>query len=577
MKKPTWRIRELPALAAAIPLATLALCLIAGLAPFHRTAGAVCSDNPTDDITFPTAVTPAPDGFSVQGPAPLLVVMAFDGNEVVVPNELTSSLDWGDGSGGQPLTIVSCGDDVYSWPPQRHSHTYRSPGDYVVLWKFNTPTGLPVVLPNIPVLFVHVGTATPTAAPSTPTPIAQTPAPTAAGATPTASPSGVSPTAVQETPSVAASATGVPSATASSAPVTATATATSTPVPASPTQAPVLAASTSTPETRLPEFFRDVPDPGDISTDPGVVSTNVVLAGMTVWVFFSSVLFNQTLQQHREEVSAWTRRIRPRVRAPRLAASGAGALGVATWAIVLAGTGFIYGLLEPSFGWNRASFVLFTSVVLGVGAVGSFYSGLEAWSRRSTLGVAATVRAYPFSLVVAVICVASSRLLNLHPGVIYGFAASCVVMDTAGRNERHEGRALVVPVVACLALSVLCWLVLAPLRAASGDLFAEILQGVAIIVFVGGLEGLFVNLIPLDVMDGAKIYRWNRRIWIALVLVTAFLVWHVLLNSQASGFESVRQASSLSVLAAFAAYTAAGVGFWGFFAIRDRRQRPRDA
>ena len=547
-----------------------AVGVLFALAP--RPARAACADAPTEDITFPTALSPAPDGFVVQGPAPLFVLIAFDGNEVTVPSELTSSLDWGDGSGGPSLTIVNCDGDVYSWPPQQHSHTYTTPGDYVVLWKFSTPSGFPVVIPNVPVLFVHVGTTPP---PATPTPVPSTPVPTVAGATPTPAPTLAATAATTAEPTATATAGASPTASASP---TATATSTTTVAPtATPTSTPAVPVtgrveppSTPEPDSGRPHTFRAVPEVTDVSTDGDVVATNLVLAGVTIWVFFSSVLFNQTMQENRSEMSGWFKRVRVPVARPKLPGIGGRAEAALTWAGVLVGMGLIYGFLEPDFGFNGHSLVLFLSVVIGVGVVGFFYSGLEAWARRRTLASVVQVKAFPLALAVAAVSVVLSRVLGLQPGVVYGFAASCVVLS-GNAESRLEGKALAVPITACLCLSVACWLFVGPVREVPVGWLSHLLEGVAVIVFIGGLEGLLINLIPLDVMDGSKIYRWNRRIWVALLLVSAFLFWHVLLNTQRSYFDSLRTASSATVLAGFLLYAAAGIGLWAYFRLRKSR------
>lgn len=322
----------------------------------------------------------------------------------------------------------------------------------------------------------------------------------------------------------------------------------------------------------MPQLVMEVPDFADISTNPNVALTNLMLAGVTVWVFFSSVLFNQTLQQNRDEVEGWVRRFRPKTRRSmsRLLPERHGRK--ASLFLVLAGTGLVYGFLEPSFGFNRASLLLFTSVVIGVGLVGLFFAGLEAWIRSREPGVSPMVRPFPLVLAIGVVCVLASRVLDLHPGVMYGFAASCVVTGSVG-SGRFEGRVQAATVGACILLSVGCWLLLGPARALPDGWPAQLLQGIAVIVFVGGMEGLLVDLVPLEVMDGAKIYRWNRIVWLGLVLVSAFLVWHVLLNTQRAYFDSLRPATSWSVLAGFVVYTVAGVLFCGYFALRQRREQ----
>jgi hypothetical protein len=534
-------------------------------------AGAACNGGPSDDIPFPTPISPVPNGFMVEGPAPLKVVIAINESAILSP-PVTSSLDWGDGSGNTTVTIVACGDDVYSFPAQQHAHTYMSPGVYPVIWNL-VAQGAPQIAPAI--AFVTVHAALPTPAP--PEPTATSPAPvTQSPATPTTvatSPSPAAPTS----PPVTETAASVPAApavtrtgtaTATVTAVRATETPTSTPSPTRTPAAVAVAVATEEPPhfvpSGRPELVRSVPDITEVSTDGDVLATNLALAGITIWVFFSSVLFNQTMAQHRDEMTGWFAWLPDRKRLPKLPATSGIVERVALPVLVLSGMGILYGLLEPGFGLNEASVVLFLSVTIGVGVVGFFYSSVEAWARRTSLGSVASVRTFPLALLVAAASVALSKLLDLHPGVVYGFAASCVVLGTA-TEKAGEGRALVAPVTACLALSVLCWLLLAPARSFPVDGVAHVLEGIAVIIFIGGLEGLLVNLLPLDVMDGAKIYRWSRRAWFALLLLCAFLFWHVLLNSQRQYFDSLREASSAAVLVAFLLYTLAGAGLWAWF------------
>jgi hypothetical protein len=232
-------------------------------------------------------------------------------------------------------------------------------------------------------------------------------------------------------------------------------------------------------------------------------------------------------------------------------------------------TGAIYSVLEPGFGLNRDTVLLFASVVVGVGAVTYVCSGLEALTTRRTTGTAASVRAYPAVIAVAVVSVALSRLVDFQPGVMYGFVASCAVLEPVAIGVHERGRIAFVPVVAGLVLTVGAWLAVWPLRATGdGSWLPSLAESIAVIVFVGGIEGLFFNMIPLDVTDGGKIYAWNRWVWAALAGIAAFLVWHVLLGSERDGFSGLRQTRSVAVIITFGAYTVLTVALWSYFRFR---------
>ena len=323
----------------------------------------------------------------------------------------------------------------------------------------------------------------------------------------------------------------------------------------------------------------------EISVEGGTVATNLVLAGVTLWVLFSSVLLNQVLQANRSEIdertSRLTRPLRGFARSVRRGGSRAGILApvfvLLAPVFVLLLTGLIYGFLDPTFGFNRSSAVLFLSVVLGVGAVTYVCSGIEALMTRRTFDIAAAVRPYPASLVVAAVSVAITRIIGLQPGAIYGFVASCAIIGTGQIDEHRHGKVTIFPVVTAILLSIAALILIEPLRAndsAASSFLGQVIIGAGIIVFVGGIEGVAFNMIPLSVTDGGKLFRWRRSVWAAVSLVAIFLFWHVLLNRNHQYFDALRQAKSLSVLALFLAYTGLSFGLWAYFRWRPRQIEP---
>jgi Zn-dependent protease len=121
--------------------------------------------------------------------------------------------------------------------------------------------------------------------------------------------------------------------------------------------------------------------------------------------------------------------------------------------------------------------------------------GLWAEFRLNTMGVLLTA----LSIV--------SPLKFIAPGavVIAGFTD----------NERMGRTAFAGPVVNVIITVAI--LIAMPLFAKSPFSFA-LLAGAAINAFLA----LF-NLIPFSVFDGLKVYRWNRRYWIALFLIALVL------------------------------------------------------
>jgi hypothetical protein len=544
---------------------------------FAPTARAACGDD-TGEPTVLFTFEPAPNAFEIAGTAPLQVSASWVPG-AVLPAGSTANLNWGDGSASTPFTLEPCGDgETVNWPPQTHAHTYAAAGMYTLVWNVN------VVQESFsfPIAIVSVQPAqVPTPAPTAPSVPTATPLPastTAASATATAPPA-ASPVAAGTIP--VATATQVsptptpPTATPPGIGPTATTAAAAVAVAPSPPGSP---AAANLAERDLPEALRAMPRLDDISVNGNTIATNLALAGVTLWVLFSSVLLNQVLQDNRAEIDQHTARLTRRLRG-RAGSAGRTISGIGrrlALLFVLLLTGVIYGFLNPGFGFNRPSAVLFLSVILGVGAVTWVCSGLEALVTRRTFGVAAAVRPYPASLAVAALSVGVSRVIGLQPGVIYGFVASCAVTGPGLIDERRQGRVTIVPVATAVFLAVVSLLAMEPLRAnasVASSLPGQVAIGAGIIVFVGGIEGVAFNMIPLKVTDGGKLFLWHRTVWAATSLVAAFLFWHVLLNRNSQYFGALRQAKSLAVLAIFVVYTSLSIGLWAYFRWRPPKAR----
>ncbi len=573
-------------------LACAALLLAAGLialaADRPSPAHAVCGGNPDEVQDLWSITEPAGSSFFAQGPAPLRVTLSIRGGVVSFPtDEIVTVLDWGDGSGSSVVATVPCGDGETSfWPEQGLTHTYTLPGEYSPMWTIASTD------PEIPFSFTFQAFGVQVSAAQEPTAVPP-PTPTEAAATPTPLPPQSTPTpGAEPTPPPAAGSTAVPSATASPSsstqPPTAvapgtgtTATATSSPAAGttpSPTASPPAATGDEEPPNpAVPEFAAALPEIQDIPTDPDVVATNIIIAGFTVWVLFTSVLLNQVLQDNRGEVERRTSWLRPRQwRLTRWAFRGGGSRNrlheAAQLLGVLAITGAIYTLAEPGFGLNRQVAILFVSVVAGVGIVSYAVSGVEARAIRRIAGAPAAVRPYAATIAVAAVSLLVTKLFDLRPGIVYGFIASTTLLAAAGPDRNQAGRIAARPVLASLAIAVAAWLAVGPLRSASAGSESWLLavaESTAVIVCVGGIEGAVFAMIPVAETDGGKLYRWNRAAWFAITLPAVFLMWHVLFGREQAYFSGLREAQSMTVVVVFAAYSLLTIAAWAYFHFRS--------
>lgn len=301
-------------------------------------------------------------------------------------------------------------------------------------------------------------------------------------------------------------------------------------------------------------------------------------------ILLTATLFNQTVQENEGDINAFF--------APMLApVKGTTGLGAGAWRwirgerywleaigapLVLLGlAGLIYGFAEPGFGLNTKSLVVFLSLVLAFGGVTYTYNGAQVVFTQRRLNLPAGIKLFPVGIAVAVLFVLLTRLDGFQPGIIYGFIASYAVMAEATLDRRQEGHTVFFPALVLLTVIVAAWFLVTPARDLGQDhsgWLAALPEGVLVGIFVGGLEGLFFNMIPLRFMDGYKVWNWSKGFWLLLAGASAFLFWHVLLNKERDSFGAIQETTAATALIVMAVCLTLSFGFWLFFHLRAIRQ-----
>jgi hypothetical protein len=318
-----------------------------------------------------------------------------------------------------------------------------------------------------------------------------------------------------------------------------------------------------------------------------VLATNALLALLFVLLFgLTSEVLNSTLDEHRPIVEGWADRLvkrrlrflRPIARADAWI-DGLGQRGragaIAQVVAVLALLGVVYGFLSAGFGFNRSGLVLVLSMMVGLAVILYLNYGGKALVVERLHHAPATVRAYGSAIFIAAVCVIASRWLDFHPGLLYGFVATTVILRPVDLTPRHQARMVLGPAFAVLAASLIAWALLDPLRAATADTDAflpALAQAVLGIVFIGGLESLLFGLLPIRFMDGSKVMRWSRPVWALIYLLVVFLWVQLLLNRDEAYVDAFRQTGIVAVFVMLGFFMATTGVVWTYFWRRDRAE-----
>jgi hypothetical protein len=329
-----------------------------------------------------------------------------------------------------------------------------------------------------------------------------------------------------------------------------------------------------------PEFAQSVLTPGDLSGNMGVISTNLALALSTLMLLIlSSELFNKTVEENHDTLKRWLKPVAGPLESlftrigdgwnSSTGGSGIGKIGPPI--AVLAVAGLIYGVLEPGFGFNDKSIVMFLSVVITVGIVTYFYNGGQLLVSLRLFSIGGAIRMFPIGVLVAAVCVLLTRLDGFQPGIIYGFIASAILLGDTEPNEEQTGKIIFYPALALLALCLLSWFLISPFRDFATDhtsLWAALPETVAAGVFVGALEGTFFQMIPIRYLDGHKVWSWNKLAWLLVAGITAFMFWGILLHKQSSSMSSVSHGTPAVAIVAMVICFLLSLSFYAFFRLR---------
>ncbi|MEJ2151058.1 MAG: hypothetical protein P8Z40_16525, partial [Chloroflexota bacterium] len=248
---------------------------------------------------------------------------------------------------------------------------------------------------------------------------------------------------------------------------------------------------------------------------------------------------------------------------------------------IIALYGILFAFLQAGTSiFSRDGVFLAMTMAVSVGLV-SFAGDVarrflgRLWHTRSSFNL------YPVNLLVAFATVVASRLLVLHPGIVFGTPGGADMDLPEGSQGARREVAIAFATLALLALIggagwVLSGAVLSlldvPFNARVVEIAAGLLgagQNLSLAVFLVALETMFFEMIPLAYTDGQTIFKWSKIGWAILFVPVAFLFNHALLNPQ-SGFLDSFQESNVRFLW-FLLFALVGVtaGLWFYFNVMD--------
>lgn len=324
--------------------------------------------------------------------------------------------------------------------------------------------------------------------------------------------------------------------------------------------------------------------PGEAFRSPLLIAANLVITAIVIlFITFPAALFNHTLNDNYEEISSATRRLRPAISGLRSLAAGArgvlsGRQDTVVFAVVLLVGALLNGLLDPSFGPTLKSATTYLATVITICFGVAISAGVAILYRRARRQDPSwRPHALPLGLAIAGSCVLVSRLTGFAPGYFYGFV--CGVAFITSLPRRESGHIAALAALATMTVAVVAWFAWAAVNPAAqtqGGGPVVLLDDFLGSLFVGGLVGNVVALLPLRSLQGGSLIAWHRGVWGVIFAVAVFGLVQVLLHPE-QGKVHPSGAPLLTAILLFAGFGGGSIAFNRYFTWSGRPTRLRPA
>ncbi len=310
----------------------------------------------------------------------------------------------------------------------------------------------------------------------------------------------------------------------------------------------------------------------------GSPAADAVVALVTLlsvlFITFPAQLFNYTLKANYEEVRKWWEgpvRFLEKLRRSAHRTSEKRRDRTTFAAVILIGA-VLDGFLDPSFGFTASSALTLVSLVVAL-SVSIAVPNLAAYWYRKLRHRPTTFRlhALPAGLVVALVSVLISRLTSFEPGYLYGLV--CGVAFATQMAVHEDGHVAGISSLCSMAVAAIAWVIWIPVHSAAAlpgaagwqVLLADLLAA----VFVGGLVGNVVGLLPLNFMQGGTLAKWHKGAWAAVYAVTTFGFIQALLQP-GSAVSHHGSAPLVTALILFVGFGGFSIAFYLYFDVKKR-------
>jgi hypothetical protein len=288
--------------------------------------------------------------------------------------------------------------------------------------------------------------------------------------------------------------------------------------------------------------------PGEIFHSIGDDAINALITlAIVLFIAFPANIFNQALSENYAEIQVMKENARRKIRsavgmsndkapepttgeAEAEKTSEADKPGQSTrgWFLGTLAIGALFGgFLDPHFGFNSHSLesLIATFMAFAIGAILSWFVA-KTFRAHHKYPTQTYLKALPLGLGVAFACVFISRITHFEPGYLYGVVVG--IAFVASMKDQHNYHLIVISTLSTLSVALVAWFIWIPVNHVAleggGNFVLAILDDVLGSIFIGGIIGSVIGLLPLEGLSGGTLVKWRRDVWAGVFALAVFLL-----------------------------------------------------
>lgn len=325
-------------------------------------------------------------------------------------------------------------------------------------------------------------------------------------------------------------------------------------------------------KNHLSEFSVAMPGPGELKrhlVSAGGISIGMLLISRLIAAGFPSEWLDSTYEANRHRLHSRLRRRYPKLFTHHQATTSSRlrilrAVGLFMGFLLMGGV--INSFLDPNFGFNRTSLWLYLGQCLGIGIV-TLSSQLPVVVDGIVQGRRIRLQVLAGGMIIAIVCVLTSRLVGLSPGYCYGLIAIFLVNPHV--TEKDWGRIHAISSLVVLVVSTSAFFLTVPVfhlaTMANPSPVWLILNPALNVTFLAGFASLAFGMFPLPFLAGRYVAKWNRWAWLGITLAGLIGFVAVLMSPGSGSSNELHHIALVPLLVAFVVFAALSLGLMLYF------------